>query len=60
MLPEVKFQSRLLHFQVSPRGGHSCYLLLGMMLGFAGMVQQLGLVLSVCALLAWICSLRRG
>jgi hypothetical protein len=34
MLPEVKFQSRLLHFQVSPRGGYSCYLLLGM-------VQQL-------------------
>ncbi|HBH7006787.1 TPA: hypothetical protein ACV5OD_000873 [Citrobacter freundii] len=55
MLLEVKFQSRLLHFQVSPRGGYSCYLLLG----FAGMVQQLGLVLSVCALLAWPCSLRR-
>ncbi|MDT7441481.1 hypothetical protein RQM80_10925 [Citrobacter freundii] len=55
----MKFQSRLLHFQVSPSGGYSCYLLLGMMLGFAGMVQQLGLVLSVCALLAWPCSLRR-
>lgn len=40
--------------------GLSYYLLLGMMLGVAGMVQQLGLVLSVCALLAWICSLRRG
>ena len=36
--------------------GLSYYLLLGMMLGFAGMVQQLGLVLSVCALLAWLCS----
>lgn len=31
--------------------GLSYYLLLGMMLGVAGMVQQLGLVLSVCALL---------
>lgn len=40
--------------------GLSYYLLLGMMLGVAGTVQQLGLVLSVCALLAWICSLRRG
>jgi hypothetical protein len=39
--------------------GLSYYLLLGMMLGLAGMVQQLGLVLSVCALLAWLCSLRR-
>lgn len=39
--------------------GLSYYLLLGMMLGFAGMVQQLGLVLSVCALLAWLCSLGR-
>lgn len=39
--------------------GLSYYLLLGMMLGVAGTVQQLGLVLSVCALLAWICSLRR-
>lgn len=36
--------------------GLSYYLLLGMMLGLAGMVQQLGLVLSVCALLAWLCS----
>ena len=39
--------------------GLSYYLLLGMMLGLAGMVQQLGLVLSVCALLAWLCSLGR-
>lgn len=39
--------------------GLSYYLLLGMMLGLAGMVQQLGLVLSVCALLAWLCSYRR-
>ncbi|MBJ9293857.1 multidrug effflux MFS transporter [Citrobacter werkmanii] len=39
--------------------GLSYYLLLGMMLGLAGMVQQLGLVLSVCALIAWLCTLRR-
>jgi drug resistance transporter, Bcr/CflA subfamily len=39
--------------------GLSYYLLLGMMLGLAGMVQQLGLVLTVCALIAWLCSLLR-
>lgn len=39
--------------------GLSYYLLLGMMLGIAGIVQQLGLVLTGCALLAWLCSLRR-
>ncbi|WP_245956918.1 hypothetical protein [Edaphovirga cremea] len=39
--------------------GLSYYLLLGMMLGLAGMVQQLGLVLTVCALIAWLCSLSR-
>ena len=35
------------------------YLLLGMMLGLAGIVQQLGLVLTVCAVTAWLCSLPR-
>ncbi|WP_213132764.1 multidrug effflux MFS transporter [Citrobacter sp. FP75] len=39
--------------------GLSYYLLLGLMLGFAGMVQQLGLVLTVCAFIAWLFSLRR-
>lgn len=33
------------------------YLLLGSMLGLTGMVQQLGLVLTVCALTAWLYSL---
>lgn len=33
------------------------YLLLGMMLGLAGIVQQLGLVLTACAVTAWLCSL---
>ncbi|WP_066569742.1 MFS transporter [Snodgrassella sp. CFCC 13594] len=37
--------------------GLSYYLLLGLMLGVAGMVQQLGLVLTVCALIAWLYSL---
>ena len=32
------------------------YLLLGMMLGLAGIVQQLGLVLTACAVVAWLCS----
>ncbi len=36
--------------------GLSYYLLLGMMLGLAGMVQQLGLVLTVCALMATLFS----
>ena len=35
------------------------YLLLGMMLGLAGIVQQLGLVLTACAVTAWLCSLPR-
>ena len=35
------------------------YLLLGMMLGLAGIVQQLGLVLTACAVTAWLCSLSR-
>ncbi|CQH20523.1 multidrug resistance protein D [Yersinia frederiksenii] len=35
------------------------YLLLGMMLGLAGIVQQLGLVLTVCAVTAWFCNLSR-
>lgn len=35
------------------------YLLLGMMLGLAGIVQQLGLVLTVCAVIAWLCCLSR-
>ncbi|EIS7448946.1 multidrug effflux MFS transporter [Citrobacter sp. FDAARGOS_156] len=35
------------------------YLLLGMMLGLAGIVQQLGLVLAICAFIAWLCSLCR-
>lgn len=35
------------------------YLLLGMMLGLAGIVQQLGLVLTACAVIAWFCSLSR-
>lgn len=40
--------------------GLSYYLLLGMLLGLAGMVQQLGLVLAVCALIAWLlCRLSR-
>jgi len=39
--------------------GLSYYLLLGIMLGLAGMVQQLGLVLTVCALTALLCSLSR-
>lgn len=37
--------------------GLSYYLLLGIMLGLTGMVQQLGLVLTVCALTAWLYSL---
>ncbi|TKK12400.1 MFS transporter [Enterobacter cancerogenus] len=37
--------------------GLSYYLLLGIMLGLAGMVQQLGLVLTTCALTAWLYSL---
>ena len=37
--------------------GLSYYLLLGLLLGLAGMVQQLGLVLTICALIAWLCSL---
>lgn len=40
--------------------GLSYYLLLGMMLGLAGMVQQLGLVLTVCALLALLFSIYRS
>lgn len=39
--------------------GLSYYLLLGMMLGIAGMVQQLGLVLTVCAAIALLCSISR-
>jgi len=39
--------------------GLSYYLLLGIMLGLTGMVQQLGLVLTVCALTAWLYSLSR-
>lgn len=39
--------------------GLSYYLLLGMMLGLAGMVQQLGLVLTVCALMASLLSMYR-
>lgn len=35
------------------------YLLLGMMLGLAGIVQQLGLVLTACAVIAYFCSLSR-
>ncbi|UWX95244.1 MFS transporter [Enterobacter mori] len=35
------------------------YLLLGAMLGLAGIVQQLGLVLTACAVTAWLCSLSR-
>ena len=35
------------------------YLLLGMMLGLAGIVQQLGLFLTACAVTAWLCSLPR-
>ncbi len=37
--------------------GLSYYLLLGLLLGLAGMVQQLGLVLTICALIAWLSSL---
>lgn len=40
--------------------GLSYYLLLGMMLGLAGMVQQLGLVLTICASMALLCSVSRG
>ena len=36
--------------------GLSYYLLLGMMLGLAGMMQQLGLVLTICAAMALLCS----
>lgn len=39
--------------------GLSYYLLLGILLGLAGMVLQLGLVLTVCSLLAWRCSTPR-
>ncbi|MEW5560549.1 multidrug effflux MFS transporter [Enterobacter asburiae] len=35
------------------------YLLLGIMLGLAGIVQQLGLVLTACAVTAWFCCLSR-
>lgn len=35
--------------------GLTYYLLLGFMLGAAALVQQLGLVLAVCALAAWLC-----
>lgn len=35
------------------------YMLLGMMLGLAGIVQQLGLVLTACAVTACFCSLSR-
>ncbi|KAA8996932.1 multidrug effflux MFS transporter [Affinibrenneria salicis] len=35
--------------------GLTYYLLLGLMLGAAGLVQQLGLVLTACALTAWLC-----
>ncbi|BGI53136.1 MAG: hypothetical protein HamCj_14890 [Candidatus Hamiltonella defensa (Ceratovacuna japonica)] len=31
------------------------YLLLALMLGLAGVVQQLGLVLTACAMIAWLC-----
>ncbi|EHF5057993.1 multidrug effflux MFS transporter, partial [Enterobacter hormaechei] len=40
--------------------GLSYYLLLGMMLGLAGMVQQLGLVLTICAAMSLLCSVSRG
>lgn len=36
--------------------GLTYYLLLGVMLGIAGLVQQLGLVFTVCALAALLCS----
>lgn len=35
--------------------GLTYYLLLGVMLGVAGLVQQLGLVFTACALTAWLC-----
>lgn len=35
------------------------YLLLGMMLGLVGIVQQLGLVLTACAVITCLCSLSR-
>lgn len=37
--------------------GLNYYLMLGLLLGLAGLVQQLGFVLAVCALIAWACSL---
>ena len=40
--------------------GLSYSLLLGMMLGFAGMVQQLRLVLTICAAMSLLCSVSRG
>lgn len=40
--------------------GLSYYLMLGMMLGLAGMAQQLGLVLTVCGLMASLFSLYRS
>lgn len=39
--------------------GLSYYLLLGILLGLAGLVQQLGLVLTLCAFIAWRCSVPR-
>lgn len=40
--------------------GLSYYLLLGMMLGLAGMVQHLGQVLTICAAMSLLCSVSRG
>ncbi|MEC5320294.1 multidrug effflux MFS transporter [Brenneria populi subsp. brevivirga] len=53
--------SRALHRYREQAGGAgalfglSYYLLLGSMLGLAGLAQQLGLVLTVCSLAAWLC-----
>ncbi|EHP5545192.1 multidrug effflux MFS transporter [Salmonella enterica] len=59
-IPNVLSQA-LRHYreQAGALFGLSYYLLLGIMLGLAGMIQQLGLVLTVCALTAWLYSLSR-
>lgn len=59
-IPNVLSQA-LRHYreQAGALFGLSYYLLLGIMLGLAGMVQQLGVVLTVCALTAWLYSLSR-
>lgn len=58
-IPNVLSQS-LRHYreQAGAAGalfGLAYYLLLGLMLGVAGLIQQLGLVFTICALAAWVC-----